>query len=103
VPHSLRFEKLNWLTLNFGYHNAHHSNMNLPWYRLPELHRALTGDDPEKVIPLASQLRLYHRNRVLRVYNPQPDDYPKGERYLRAARAGQGPIGGNAASFLTSF
>jgi fatty acid desaturase len=103
VPHSLRFEKLNWLTLNFGYHNAHHSNMNLPWYRLPELHRALTGDDPEKVIPLASQLRLYHRNRVLRVYNPQPDDYPQGERYLRAARAGQGPIGGNAASFLTSF
>jgi fatty acid desaturase len=103
VPHSIRFEKLNWLTLNFGYHNAHHSNMNVPWYRLPELHRTLTGGDPEKVIPLVSQLRLYHRNRVLRVNNPQSDDYPQGAEYLRTARAGTGPVGGNAASFLTSF
>ncbi len=102
-PHSLRFERLNWLTLNFGYHNAHHADMNVPWYRLPALHRALTGDDPERVIPLGSQLRLYHRNRVLRIMNPQPDDYPKGEDYLRAARAAAGPIGGNAASFLMSF
>ncbi len=103
VPHSLRFERLNWLTLNFGYHNAHHADMNVPWYRLPALHRELTGDDPGKVVPLASQLRLYHRNRVRRVCNPQPEDYPKGADYLRAARAGVGPIGGNAASFLTSF
>ena len=102
-PMSLRFDKANWLTLNFGYHNAHHADMNVPWYRLPTLHRELTGDDPERVIPLASQLRLYHRNRVLRVYNPQPDDYPHGADYLRAARAGIGPIGGNAASFLMSF
>jgi fatty acid desaturase len=103
VPLSLRYPRLNWLTLNFGYHNAHHSNMNVPWYRLPALHQELTGGDPEKVIPLASQLRLYHRNRVLRVCNPQPDNYPKGADYLRAARLGQGPIGGNAASVLTSF
>jgi fatty acid desaturase len=103
VPLSLRFEKLNWLTLNFGYHNAHHADMNVPWYRLPVLHEELTGGDPERVIPLASQLRLYHRNRVLRVCNPQPDDYPQGSEYLRSARAGIGPIGGNAASFLTSF
>ena len=102
-PHSLRFEKLNWLTLNFGFHNAHHADMNVPWYRLPALHRELTGGDPDTVIPLLSQLRLYHRNRVRRVYNPQPGDYPKGASYLAAARAGQGPIGGNAASFLTSF
>ncbi len=103
VPHSLRYPRLNWMTLNFGYHNAHHSNMNVPWYRLPQLHEELTGGDPEKVIPFSSQLALYHRNRVLRVCNPQPDDYPKGADYLRAARAGRGPIGGNAASFLTSF
>jgi len=103
VPHSLRFEKLNWLTLNFGFHNAHHADMNVPWYRLPALHSELYGDDPARVIPLASQLKLYHRNRVLRVCNPQPADYPKGAAYLRAARAGTGPIGGNAASFLTSF
>ena len=103
VPISLRFPRLNWLTLNFGYHNAHHADMNVPWYRLPELHDELTGGDPERVIPLSSQLRLYHRNRLLRVSNPQPADYPKGAEYLRNARAGTGPIGGNAASFLTSF
>lgn len=103
VPLSLRFEKINWLTLNFGYHNAHHADMNVPWYRLPQLHDELTGGDPERVISLSSQLRLYHRNRLLRVCNPQPDDYPKGAAYLKSARAGQGPIGGNAASFLTSF
>ena len=77
--------------------------MNVPWYRLPELHQELTANDPTRVIPFASQLRVYHRNRVLRVCNPQPDDYPRGEDYLTSARQGVGPIGGNAASFLTSF
>ena len=103
VPISLRLPRLNWLTLNFGYHNAHHANMHLPWYRLPALHEELTAGDPERVIPFVSQLKLYHRNRVLRVCNPQADDYPKGADYLQSARAGRGPIGGNAASFLTSF
>jgi len=103
VPVSLRFPRLNWLTLNFGYHNAHHFNMNVPWYRLPELHREISGDDPSRVIPFVSQLRLYHRNRVLRICNPQPENYPQGEEYLRTARQGEGTIGGNAASFLTSF
>ncbi len=77
--------------------------MNVPWYRLPELHRELTGNDPDCVIPFLSQLKLYHRNRVLRVCNPQPAGYPQGPDYLRHARAAEGPIGGNAASFLTSF
>ena len=102
-PISLVYPRLNWLTLNFGYHNAHHADMNVPWYRLSELHLELAGDDPARVIPFRSQLRLYHRNRLLRVHNPQPADYPKGDDYLRLARAGEGPIGGNAASFLTSF
>ncbi|MDH3430848.1 MAG: fatty acid desaturase [Gammaproteobacteria bacterium] len=103
VPLSLRYPRLNWLTLNFGYHNAHHSDMNVPWYRLPDLHQQLTDGDPEKVIPFSCQIKLYHRNRVLRVNNPQPDNYPQGAEYLRTARTGQGAIGGNAASFLTSF
>jgi len=102
-PISLRFPKLNWLVLNFGYHNAHHADMNLPFYRLPELHAELTGGDPQRVIPFLSQLKLYHRNRVKRIYNPQPEDYPKGEAYLKTAQSGKGLIGGNAASFLTSF
>jgi fatty acid desaturase len=103
VPISLRLPWLNWLTLNFGYHNAHHFDMHVPWYRLPALHAQLTGNDPAQVIPFGSQLRLYHNNRVLRVCNPQPADYPQGAAYLQSARAGTGPIGGNAASFLTSF
>ncbi len=103
VPISMRLPRLNWLTLNFGYHNAHHSNMNVPWYRLPELHTELMSDNPMRVIPFLSQLKLYHRNRVLRICNPQPEDYPQGDEYLQSAREGLGPIGGNAASFLTSF
>ena len=103
VPHSLRYPWLNLATLNFGYHNAHHYDMNVPFYRLPALHEELTGNDPARVIPFMSQLKLYHRNRVLRVCNPQPEGYPKGADYLATARTGRGPIGGNAASFLTSF
>jgi fatty acid desaturase len=102
-PLSVRFPVLNLLTLNFGYHNAHHANMNLPFFRLPALHAELAGNDPAYVIPFASQLRLYHSNRVSRIYNPQPENYPKGREYLRVAQSGAGPIGGNAASFLTSF
>lgn len=102
-PLSLKYEKLNWLVLNFGFHNAHHSNMHVPWYRLPEQHATLTDGDETRVIPLLSQLKLYHSNRVSRVHNEQSPDYPKGQAYLDTARSGHGPIGGNAASFLTSF
>ena len=102
-PLSLRFPKLNWLTLNFGYHNAHHADMNVPWYRLPQLHFEMTGNNADLVIPFTSQLKLYHHNRVRRVYNVQPEDYPTGADYLKVAQSGSGPIGGNAASFLTSF
>ena len=66
---SLRFPKLNWLVLNFGYHNAHHADMNLPFYRLPALHAELTNNDPSFVIPFAAQLQLYHSNRVSRIHN----------------------------------
>lgn len=100
---SLQYPKLNWLTLNFGYHNAHHADMNLPFYRLPTLHAEMTSNDAALVIPFSSQLKLYHNNRVSRIYNPQPEGYPQGEAYLQVARSGSGPIGGNAASFLTSF
>ena len=100
---SLRFPKLNLLVLNFGYHNAHHADMNVPFYRLPALHAELSGNDAAFVIPFISQVKLYHRNRVSRIYNTQTLDYPQGKEYLRTAQSGAGPIGGNAASFLTSF
>ena len=106
VPLSLRHEWVNWLTLNFGYHNAHHAEPAMPWYRLPEIHRRMFGDDPSAVIPLRSQLRVFHRGRVRRII--KWDDgavdarTPTGREYLEAARQAR-VDGGNAASFLTSF
>ena len=101
-PHSLRLEKLNWLTLNFGFHNAHHADMNLPWYRLPAKHRELFGDPANAVIPLWAQLRIFHRQRVRRIMDNHEDDGPSGQEWLRAAQRAE-VYGGNAASFLTSF
>jgi len=106
VPLSLRHDWLNWLTLNFGFHNAHHSRPTTPWYRLPALHREMYGDDTDAVIPLARQLAIFHRGRVRRII--KWDDgavdarTPGGRDFLLAARAGR-VDGGNAASFLTSF
>lgn len=92
----------NWFTLNFGFHNAHHADMTVPWYRLPAKHRELFGDDPENVIPLASQLGIFHRQRVNRIVGNHVGDVPFGRDFLAAARKGD-VYGGNAASFLTSF
>lgn len=101
-PHSLRSEKLNWLTLNFGFHNAHHADMSIPWYRLPAKHREMFGDDPAAVIPLRAQLRIFHRQRVRRIMDNHEDDAPEGRAWLAAAQRAE-VYGGNAASFLTSF
>ncbi len=102
-PLSLRHPWLNVLVLNFGYHNAHHARPATPWFRLPALHRQMTGDDPARVIPLASQLAIYHRGRVARIVKwDDAQALPEGEAFLVAARAAAVP-GGNAASFLTSF
>jgi fatty acid desaturase len=108
-PHSLRYERLNWLTLNFGFHSAHHASMDTPWWQLPALHRELFGDDPTDVIPLGPQLAIFHRYRVERVVGGRADD-DEGEEedeawgrgFLEAAREGR-VEGGNAASFLTAF
>ena len=101
-PISFDHELLNWLTLNFCFHNAHHADMNVPWYRLPAKHRELFGDDPENVIPLLAQLRIFHRQRVRRIVGNHEGDEPYGYDFLVAARNAQ-VYGGNAASFLTSF
>lgn len=101
-PHSLTFPRLNWFTLNFGYHNAHHHDMTVPWYRLPETHRELFGDNREVVIPLSAQLKIFHRQRVRRIVDNHDENTPTGRDYLLAARRAE-VFGGNAASFLTSF
>ena len=61
------------------------------------------GDDPGAVIPLAANLKMFHRRRVQRVLGEAPDaPDAQGIDYLRAAQQSR-MIGGNAASFLTSF
>jgi len=106
VPLSLKHEWLNWLTLNFGFHNAHHKRPTVPWYRLPAYHRESFGSDPEQVIPFKTQLRIFHKYRVERVLHAGGDldgrPSPMTEDYLEAARAGK-VYGGNAVSFLVSF
>jgi len=101
-PQSLNHEWVNWLTLNFGFHNAHHDDMNVPWYRLPEKHRELFGNDPAAVIPFSSQLKIFHKARVQRIAYGDERPLPTGKDFLLAAQKAE-VSGGNAASFLTSF
>jgi len=101
-PLSFDTECFNWLTLNFGFHNAHHADMTVPWYRLPAKHRQLFGEKPANVVPLSSQLKIFHRQRVRRIVGNHDENTPSGHDYLIAARKAE-VYGGNAASFLTSF
>ena len=101
-PHTLRYDWPNWFTLNFGFHNAHHDDMNVPWYRLPEKHRKMFGQDPNSVIPLGAQLSIFHKQRVRRIVGNHEGVEPEGREFLRAAQRAE-VYGGNAASFLTSF
>jgi fatty acid desaturase len=92
---SARHPLLNALTLNFGYHNAHHERAAVPWYRLPALHRELFGESPRELMPVSELLRTYHRNRVRRVMD---DDYGAvGEGRGRADNF----TGAHGVSFLT--
>jgi len=105
-PLSLRHEWLNWLVLNFGFHNAHHARPTIPWYRLPAFDRKTFGGDPERFIPFASQLRMYHRFRVQRVMHEggpfDAEQNAMGQDYLQGCKDARN-YGGNAVSFLTSF
>ena len=98
--HSLKYPLINWFTLNFGYHNAHHHRPTLPWYRLPALHRELFDDDPDTIIALKPQLKMYHRERVGRIAGRKV--YVDGEAFLRRAQLAH-VQGGNGVSFLVSF
>jgi fatty acid desaturase len=92
---SRRHPWLNLLTLNFGYHNAHHHRPSMPWYRLPALHRDLYGEQDRGLLPVVELLRTWHRNRVRRVLS---DDYG-------SPAAGPGGadhfVGAHGVSFLT--
>ncbi len=101
-PQTLRADWVNWFTLNFGFHNAHHDDMSVPWYQLPKKHREMFGDDPAVVIPLQAQLKIFHKQRVARIAGNHEGAVPEGREFLDAARRAE-VYGGNAASFLTSF
>jgi fatty acid desaturase len=94
---SAKWPWLNLLTLNFGYHNAHHERAAAPWYRLPALHRELYGDHHEAVMPLPELLATWHRNRVRRVF---AEDYGMPGQSRDGARA-DGFVGAHGVSFLT--
>ncbi|HEX7812053.1 MAG TPA: fatty acid desaturase [Burkholderiales bacterium] len=92
---SVRHPWLNLLTLNFGYHNAHHERAATPWYALPALNRELFSAAPRELLPLPELLRTHHRNRLKRVLD---DDY--GGVGSGPGRA-DGFIGAHGVSFLT--
>lgn len=68
---SLRHGWLNFLLLNFGYHNAHHELMKCPWHRLPDLDQTLFSGQEPHYIPLTQLLGNYHRYRVSRIFSGQ--------------------------------
>lgn len=93
---SARWPVANLLTLNFGYHNAHHERAAVPWYRLPQLQAELYGAQSRELMPLSELLRAYHRHRVRRAID---DDYG----YVEAAgsRRADHYVGAHGVSFLT--
>lgn len=105
-PLSLRFIPLNWLVLNFGFHNAHHARPTIAWYNLPAYDQEKFGAGPERFLPFSAQVRMYHRFRVARVMHeggPYDDEQnAMGKEYLQACKEVRN-YGGNAVSFLTSF
>ena len=105
-PISWEYERVNWLTLNFGWHSAHHQQPTVPWYRLRAHYLEHISSDPDSVIPFSTQCRMYWRYRVCKImHSGGPFDDLQDARtseYLAEARHGR-MYGGNAASFLTSF
>ena len=92
---STRHPWLNFLTLNFGYHNAHHEKASVPWYRLPDFHRRLYGAETQAVLPLSELVRTWHYNRVRRV---KADNYGGPGKDNRSADEF---VGAHGVSFLT--
>ena len=86
---------LNTLTLNFGYHNAHHERAAVPWYRLPGLHAELFAGSSRELMPLPELLRTFHRNRLRRVLDADYGAVTTGPDRADAF------VGAHAVSFLT--
>jgi fatty acid desaturase len=93
---STRLPWLNLLFLNFGYHNAHHHNMSVPWHELPKLHQEVFQAAAGGIMPLPILAWNYHKFRLQRLFSGQ------GEVSLEATQSGLDSFtGGIAVSFLT--
>ncbi|SEO54921.1 Fatty acid desaturase [Nitrosovibrio sp. Nv6] len=95
---STRYPWLNLITLNFGYHNAHHSRPTAPWHELPKLHEALYGNKADIVIPFRKQLASFHKCRVARVLGDSGET--QGNRFAQRLWDGSA-VGASGVSFLT--
>jgi len=96
---SERHPWLNIVVLNFPYHNAHHAQTGVPWYRLPSLHRTLYQDPGirTQVITFRPLLANYHRYRVVRVLAADYGSVASDESRASAF------IGAVGVSFLTAI
>ncbi|MDQ3186110.1 MAG: fatty acid desaturase [Pseudomonadota bacterium] len=99
-PISINHPWLNLLTLNFGYHNAHHTRPTTPWYDLPRLHKALYGSEAAFVVPFRKQLSSFHKSRVRRVMGDNSET--QGNQFAQRLQSGSA-VGANGVSFLTAF
>lgn len=97
-PVSMSYPLLNYLTLNFCYHNAHHEKPTVPWYRLPELHREYFGDDDSQVIPCKEQLKAFHKQRIPRILSLEDE----AENFREKMAQGTA-VGADGVSFLTAL
>lgn len=65
---SRRHAWLNWLFLNYGYHNAHHAVPSAHWLDLPRIHETLAPDIREHCILFLDLVDAYHCHRIHRIY-----------------------------------
>ncbi|MEA5514256.1 fatty acid desaturase [Nodularia sp. UHCC 0506] len=72
---SRKYWWLNLLTLNFGYHNAHHARMRCPWYNLHKLDAELSKKTKIHYPSFTNLLYNYHRFRVIRLFSGQGQVY----------------------------
>ena len=96
-PISLRRPWLNWLVLNFPFHNVHHQQPQAPWHALQRLHVARYGELAAHTLPPGLTLRNYHRFRVTRVL----DDY--GQTPGEGLPDRENFVGALGVSFLTQY
>lgn len=103
---SSRWPWLNVLVLNFCYHNMHHHNPLLPWYRLPQAHREIYGDACPQQVLFFDQLCWFHRYRRERVMAPVIDEPAGPVSNSSAIKIGaiklSGMVGATGVSFITA-